>query len=239
MPDLTTAITAALDDLYERAEVPRPSVARCIAPLAELLGAYNLTATELSPLTSQKASEHLLKSGALLDSLADANADPLAGFLYADRRHGAIFVERSDLLTRRRFSVAHELGHYVLHFRPVFLARRHDADEGLAVTDAFPPPPSEETTPDQLPLGRPGQRAMQVALPSFEQMEREANQFAVELLMPFPLLWELTEPRVSTVRKEDLVWRLATDLLVSRSAMEWRLGSLRLLRPPTTPLAVN
>jgi Zn-dependent peptidase ImmA (M78 family) len=60
-------------------------------------------------------------------------------------------------------------------------------------------------------------------------MEREANQFAAELLMPQPLVTELVARYAPQFQGEDLVWRLATELLVSRAAMRWRLKGLDFL----------
>jgi len=231
--EANTAIEAAVVDLYHRAEVTRADPRRCITPLAELLGTYSVTCRELRDLTSRKAGEELLKQGAIAESIADAGENPLAGYLVADGVNGAIFVEATDRLTRRRFSVAHELGHFVLHFRPVFLAHGEALDRPLVASDTFPGRERDESTPADLPDGQFGlPPAVAVALPPYRQMEFEANQFAVELLMPLPVLWPLVDRYRSTYRDEDLVWRLATDLLVSRAAMRWRLRGLGLLSTP-------
>lgn len=232
MHEANTAIEAAVVDLYDRAEVTRADPHRCITPLSELLGAYSVTCRELRGLTSRKAGEELLKQGALAESIVSAGEQTLAGYLLADGDHGAIFVEAGDRLTRRRFSVAHELGHFVLHFRPIFLAQGETLDQPLVASDTFPGRDSDEATPADLPDGRFGlPPAAIVALPPFPQMEYEANQFAVELLMPLPVLWPLVDRYRPTFRDEDLVWRLATDMLVSRAAMRWRLRGLGLLSP--------
>jgi len=58
----------------------------------------------------------------------------ISGKLTKDPTHGgksgfAIFVNESEPVHRRRFTVAHEVGHFLLH--------RHLLDEGAIVDDAF------------------------------------------------------------------------------------------------------
>jgi hypothetical protein len=64
-------------------------------------------------------------------------------------------------------------------------------------------------------------------LPPAEQMEAEADDFASELLMPSEVVHELAAR--AGLRGDDLVWKLATDMLVSRSSMERRLSELELV----------
>ena len=106
-------------------------------------------------------------------------------------------MSADDVLARRRFTAAHELGHFVLHKDRMagFIA---DAD--ISETD--------EANGD---------------------MEREANRFAAELLMPK----EVIEARAEELEKEHgacprvvLAYRLASELLVSREAMRYRLKTL-------------
>jgi len=232
MNDLDHRIAAALESLYCEADASRPTVEQCITPLSALVGAYNLTCTEVRELSSATASNSLLQRGGLHSPLDSTNAEPLAGFLYAEPRHGAIFVERDDRLTRRRFSVAHELGHYLLHFRPILLNADQDGDTPTTLTDALLREMSDDATPDDLQLGHVTIAAIpspHPLLPPLEQMEREANAFAATLLMPGVLLMQLREHWRRTYWEEDLVWRLATDMLVSRATMRWRLHSLGLV----------
>jgi Zn-dependent peptidase ImmA (M78 family) len=62
-----------------------------------------------------------------------------------------------------------------------------------------------------------------------DQMEKEANRFAVELLMPA----EVGEARAAEMRRQYgccprgvLSYKLAAELLVSREAMRYRLSDL-------------
>jgi Zn-dependent peptidase ImmA (M78 family) len=232
MNDLDYRIAAALEDLYSEADASVPTVEQCITPLSALVGAYNLTCTEVRELSSAAASNSLLQRGGLLLPLDSTSSEPLAGFLYAEPRHGAIFVERDDRLTRRRFSIAHELGHYLLHFRPILLHPDQHGDTPTTLTDALLREMSDDATPDDLQLGHVTLAAIpspHPLLPPLAQMEREANAFAATLLMPGALLMQLREHWRRTYWGEDLVWRLATDMLVSRATMRWRLQSLGLV----------
>jgi hypothetical protein len=229
------AIRNVIRMLYKSAEVPQPSVENCIVPLGELVESTNITCTELTSLTNRLAMEFLLREGGLLEPFDAPDTDLLAGFLYVNANFGSIFVERTDLLVRRRFSVAHELGHYILHFRPLLDAIAFQHEPTLTgITDAFPQSP-EETEPDVLPAGVVLTQSIgsDLMLPPLDQMEREANQFAAELLMPVSVVQDLVKKYTPTFHDKDLVWRLATDMLVSQSAMDWRLRNLGLLPPKT------
>src|SRR5439155_18530777 len=81
--------------------------------------------------------------------------DVLAGFVFVAGRVGWAFVSEADSLARRRFTAAHELGHFILH-RAVMGRFRADTEATLREAD-------EEVA---------------------DRMEREANRFAAELLMP-------------------------------------------------------
>jgi Zn-dependent peptidase ImmA (M78 family) len=111
----------------------------------------------------------------------------LSGLLIPASRR--VVVNATDTAARRRFTVAHEVGHWVCQClegraRPVF-CRREDID-GAA------------------------DRAL----------EREANVFAAELLMP--------EEAIRSAWADDVV-RIASQFAVSTQAMHWRLFSFGLL----------
>jgi Zn-dependent peptidase ImmA (M78 family) len=134
--------------------------------------------------------------------LADVprNLDPLDGFLFWAGGEGLAFVNADDILTRRRFTAAHELGHALLH----------RARMGRFRTDTKILDDAEDT----------------------DDLEREANRFAAELLMPE----EVCRAREAELREEDkarggcprgvLAYRLASELLVSREAIRYRLAGL-------------
>ena len=60
-------------------------------------------------------------------------------------------------------------------------------------------------------------------------MEREANEFAAELLMPVEVIRELVTHYAADCLGDDLIWRLSSEMLVSRAAMRWRLRELSTL----------
>ncbi len=230
---LIPEIQAAVAAIHAAADQPPPSAARCVTPLRELIEGDNLTCHEIGGLSSRTAMNFLLQRGGLIEPLADANDEPLAGFLYASRRAGIIFVERGDLLVRRRFSAAHELGHFLLHFRPLLASLQNDGE--LFLTEALNAS-AEEDEPDAIPESRIAASEagdLTARLPPLEQMEREASLFAVELLMPAPVVREMAAQRADDFRGEDLVWRMATEMLVSRAAMRFRLRELGWLAPET------
>jgi hypothetical protein len=106
---------------------------------------------------------------------------------------------------RRRFTIAHELGHWVLHCSalsapPVYcrnVSVREDTDPGQSA-DAAPS-----------------------ALLEYPPSELEANQFAAAILMPRELL--LAQPRPRT---DDGDHDLAREFGVSREALRRRLWSI-------------
>lgn len=115
--------------------------------------------------------------------------DHISGLIRKDREHGgesgyAIYTNADHPKTRRRFTIAHELGHYVLH--------RDEIGEGI--------------TDDALYRSR-------LSGP----LERQANRFAANLLMPWDLVIEAVDQGVDSVEK------LAAKFEVSRSAMSVRL----------------
>jgi hypothetical protein len=114
----------------------------------------------------------------------------VSGKLFPDRIHGgssgySIVVNAAETISRQRFTMAHEIGHFILH--------REDVGEGV-IDDTFYR--SKLSTP----------------------MEREANAFAADLLMPFGLIETLQRQGLNTPLQ------LAKALNVSLVAMKIRLG---------------
>ena len=133
------------------------------------------------PVPVERIAEDLL-------GLAVSERDGLAvsGMLFPAERE--IYVNGDDVPVRRRFTLAHELGHWVCQClegkgAPV-MCRAEDVSEGI---------------------GR--------------ALEREANVFAAELLMPEPAV------RAKFASNADL----ADNFGVSTEAMGWRLYNLGLI----------
>ena len=124
--------------------------------------------------------------------LQDSDLDDVSGALYPASREIVVNAEEAE--ARQRFTLAHELGHWVCHCvdrrdQPVF-CRHRDLD-----------------------------------LSSDRALEREANVFAAELLMPEP------DVRAAFARGGE-VKELASEFGVSPLAMQWRLYSFELIDTP-------
>ena len=122
----------------------------------------------------------------------------------AKGKRGAIGYNSAHASVRQRFTVAHEIGHYMLHVKNahsrLFLDRyvvyRRD---------------------DQSSTGN-------------DREEIEANAFAAALLMPAELVRDEIRKNNLDLDDEDDLGVLAKRFNVSTTAMSFRLGNLGLLR---------
>ncbi len=205
--------------VYDEVDVPPPSQIFPVAPLAPVLERFAISCVELPGLTAGVAETFLTRRRVLrepLSILARNRDEPLSGFLYAVGDMAFLFVNQNDSVTRRRFSVAHELGHLFLHFRPALQNWREsvrDSPEAFrpGLFDGFNPASSGGDGEDDSNL---------------EAREREANAFAAHLLVPEDILRMRQDALTarSNVARQD---RLATDFLVSGAVMRQRLEALR------------
>jgi Zn-dependent peptidase ImmA (M78 family) len=219
--------TDPIAELYRRTGVKPPVPSRPIAPLGELIGSFNLMQIELVDLTQKLAASYLTINSGSVTQLDATNEDPLAGFLYATKRQAILFVRHTDLITRRRFSAAHELGHYWLHYVLQRLtAEADDEDEPVIFVDAARPIEMEEA--DEMKVSGKITKS-EVSLSAYEQREYEADIFAARLLMPATLMRALVDRYKPGFEGETLVRRLANELLVSQLAIRIRLHELGLL----------
>jgi uncharacterized protein DUF955 len=186
-PEPTAAAQALLRDFeqrYDAGEAPPVPVDRIAS---SLLGLFIDEADDLRSLPGAPGDQGRL-SGML---------DPGEMVVWVDRGE----ARRSP--GRRRFTIAHEIGHLILHAstsQGVFYDRPtniREIDEG---------PPGEE-------------------LPELRRREREANGFARELLMPEPLVNEQAHATGFNLPA------LAGRFEVSVPAMRLRLRLLKLLPP--------
>jgi len=125
--------------------------------------------------------------------------DSVSGFLVVKNDKGIIAVNKNHHTNRRRFSIAHELGHFVLH--------RKQAK--LFVTNVYYRNGSSEKGVDP--------------------KEIQANAFAAALLMPENTLRELVGETAIDLSDEERVKSLAAKFEVSLQAMSVRLSSLNLI----------
>ncbi len=127
--------------------------------------------------------------------------DSVSGILLIEGDHAVVGVNKDHHPNRQRFTIAHELGHYLLHrtSTSVFI-------DGSSVF--FRDGTSSEGTRLQ---------------------EIEANAFAAELLMPEALLREHIGEQPLDVFDDTALWRLADLFGVSVQALSIRLSKLGLL----------
>jgi len=158
--------------------------------VAELLSLAKITKAPVEVLEVAKAAGVVVKFGAL--------PDELSGFLM--REAGQVIVGVNSLHSRRRqaFTIAHEIGHHVLHPKANFVDHKV-----LYFRD-----------------GRASQ--------AIDEKEMEANQFAAELLMPAPFLAKALKGETVDLEDDDRVEELAKKFGVSTQALTFRLINLNL-----------
>lgn len=133
----------------------------------------------------------------------------ISGMLLRNGDQTLIGLNEGHSPSRQRFSIAHELGHLVLHRgKPLFVDHtvRVDLRDDVSATGT-------------------------------EREEIEANQFAAQLLMPEPLVrLAVGAARALDERLTDaqLVDDLANDFEVSPQAMSFRLINLGIIDPSGT-----
>lgn len=129
--------------------------------------------------------------------------DELSGFLLrnVDRYKALIGVNKGHSYTRQRFTIAHELGHLLLHEgEPLHV------DRGIKVNL------------------RDGASSQGTIIE-----EKEANLFAAELLMPAHFIRKYLQEKLSLEIEGDIEW-LAKKYQVSTQAMTFRLSYLKYLQ---------
>jgi len=197
------AIAQTVADIRRDVRLPVDALRRGPVPLDRFFKSldFGIIHTALPKLSLSVVVKHLIAERWVADpeSLGDlaVSAEHLDGFLFWSAEVGLAFVNADDILVRRRFTAAHELGHAVLHRDRM---GRYRADSTIDVTGE-----------------------------SVDQIEREANRFAVELLMPEEVIHaRASELKVSygACPRMVLAHRLASELLVSREAMRYRLKGL-------------
>jgi len=115
-----------------------------------------------------------------------------------------IGVNSEHSRTRQRFTIAHELGHLLLH-----------ADEEFHIDEK-----------------RPLARRDDVSSQATDAREIEANQFAAELLMPKALVGASVEALIEAdpeISVEEAIDELANAYRVSTLAMTHRLTNLKII----------
>lgn len=122
--------------------------------------------------------------------------DDLSGMSFVKDGHKFIIVNKHHHINRRRFTIAHELGHHCLHYDYLL---------------------------DNVHIDKTVLRRDQHSATGVDGKEREANAFAAELLMPAQELkkWEKVD-----INDDDTISALAKRLKVSTAALIFRLTNL-------------
>lgn len=129
--------------------------------------------------------------------------DKVSGALFAQDGSAVMAINSNHAPRRQRFTIGHELGHYVLHWR---------GGDATAFVDG------------SLVLRR-DERSKDGSL----DMEREANAFAAELLMPRAEIERLTKSEDFDPQDDIVLRKLSGIFGVSETALLVRLASLRIV----------
>lgn len=144
-------------------------------------------------------------SAALPRSSSSSGEDGFSAFLLVKEGNATAFVNRDHHPNRQRFSLAHEIGHFILHHQPSKKLDDLFLDKSLALY----------TRKDH----------------HSNEMERQANEFAASLLMPRELLEKYIAKNDLDMEDEFDVSRLAMAFGVSEQALQIRLNKLHLVFP--------
>jgi Zn-dependent peptidase ImmA (M78 family) len=132
---------------------------------------------------------------------------PESGFILRDGKRTIIGVNTRTSMRRQRFTIAHEIGHFILH------------EDKLIVDYAVRVNWRDE-----------------VSSQATDQQEIAANAFAAELLMPSDLVFshlaayaESARSNNESIARDDLIAQLARTFNVSTEAMGYRLINLGIL----------
>jgi Zn-dependent peptidase ImmA (M78 family) len=127
--------------------------------------------------------------------------DELSGMIFLKDGAPIVVVNSLHSTNRRRFTIAHELGHFELHMREI--GQEVHVDKKYFV------------------MARDGKSSR-----GFDSKEIEANRFATELLVPRHFLTRELRGRVVDFEDEELVSELARTFEVSSQMMSIRIGEL-------------
>jgi hypothetical protein len=229
-------ISLAVKQVYELAGLDVDSFTSGIVPLNKIINSlpYSLVVEEEENLTYERAENFLSEQLGTTINIVGEPEKKLAGFLCAYESEegsldGCVLVNKADIVARRRFSVGHEFGHYVLHFLPKLQQKQEDAiSEFIVISEGLTYSEKAESIGDR-PSGCVQPQGIKLTQ-SIDEMEEEANFFAAELLMPAVACEALAMRyrRRFGVKREVLAGRLASEFLVSPPAMKRRLKELNL-----------
>ena len=167
-----------------------------------------MTSRELRSLSPQERailetylSEYPVRLGALARELGvsgikvSSMGTGISGQITNENDRYIIRVNRNEARERQRFTIAHELAHYLLH-RPVIDSSRDGITDNVLYRSGAP-----------------------------ERIEYEANRLAADLVMPMDLIEKKLNDDFGGVVTETTIESLAASFEVSKAAMEIRLST--------------
>jgi Zn-dependent peptidase ImmA (M78 family) len=125
--------------------------------------------------------------------------DELSGMAFLRDGKPVIGVNANHHPNRQRFTIAHELGHILLHHR--------ELEAAVLIDKNFIPRDS-------------------VSAEGIDPLERQANAFAAELLMPVKFVRKVLSESARDLSDDDYLIGLAKRFRVSLAAFQFRLQSL-------------
>lgn len=127
--------------------------------------------------------------------------DELSGMVFIKGGRPIIGVNALHHPNRQRFTIAHELGHYMLHRELITDSVHVDKQFKVLMRDSN-------------------------AGTGTQRVEVEANQFAAALLMPEALVRKAIEQQSFDIDDENPLGDIAKQFKVSRQTMEYRVRNL-------------
>jgi len=204
---------------------------------------YWIAVQPVANLDIHKVQTVIQRLGGSLETSVLDEYSALAGFLYAYRGSGVIFIEAMDTEERQKFSLAHELGHFVIeYYQPIHLKYGSSNTIPLFV---------EEQTRDmrQVVAARCTKRDIygddephivqpieEVVKRLLDELQRErkekfneirANLFAAEMLMPLEKCRQIERAYIGR-DQEEIVHVVMRTFGVSRQAARYRVQELQL-----------
>lgn len=136
--------------------------------------------------------------------------EEVSGVLVIKDSVATIGINRANSTERKRFTIAHEIAHYILHWNPISKTNQ----EVFVDKDLF----------------MKFRNTMNEYSPAEIAMEQEANAFAAALLMPKHFIEkELRTEQYKTLQEPQIIEKLAKRFKVSAPAMTYRLTNLQML----------
>jgi uncharacterized protein DUF955 len=215
---------------------PFPRDLRRAAPRAALL-----SVKVLAGLSVRQVSEWLRGQG--VACLAGERERALRACLFARGGCGFLFLDADDTEAEQRFSLAHELAHFLRHYHEP--RRRAAAKFGPEILDVFdgqrPPTPTERlhallrnvhVGEHVHLLARDDRR--RIASPAVAAAEDDADLLGCELLAPAALVLQQTRRRTARASRLEAEERLQTTFGLPRTMAAWY--ATRLYPPLDDPL---